>query len=73
MIWDLLGGHEEGMENMIDSMVTVREEMRIEWDSVSALEPHHMILQVFSHVNKLDRVFSQMKCRVGEEKRWNRK
>lgn len=34
MIWDLLGGHEEGTENMIDSMVTVREEMRIEWDSV---------------------------------------
>lgn len=46
MIWDLIGGHEEGLANMIDSMVTVREEMRIEWDFVSALETHHMMLHV---------------------------
>lgn len=32
-----------------------------------ALEPHHMMLQVFSHVNKLDRAFWQMKSRMGEE------
>lgn len=33
-----------------------------------ALEPHHMMLQVFSHVNKLDRAFWKMKGRMGEEK-----
>lgn len=38
-----------------------------------ALEPHHMMLQVFSHVNKLDRAFWQMKGRRGEENGWNRK
>lgn len=38
-----------------------------------ALEPHHMMLQVFSHVNKLDRAFWQMKGRMGEESGWNRK
>lgn len=30
-----------------------------------ALEPHHMMLQVFSHVNKVDRAFWQMKGRMG--------
>lgn len=33
-----------------------------------ALEPHHMMLQVFSHVNKPDRAFWQMKSGMGEEK-----
>lgn len=46
MIWALIGGHGEGMANMIDSMVTVREEMRTEWDLGSASETHHMMLHV---------------------------
>lgn len=38
-----------------------------------ALEPHHMMLQVFSHVNKLDRAFWQMKGGWGRKNRRNRK
>lgn len=38
-----------------------------------ALEPHHMMLQVFSHVNKPDRAFWQKKGSMGEENEQNRK
>lgn len=61
-IWDLWGGQREGRENMIDSMVTVREEMRIEWNSVSAQTLTTWCSTFFSHVNKGDGDFLQMKC-----------
>lgn len=67
MIWDLIGRHEEGMANMIDSMATVREEMRIEWYFVSALEIHHMML----HIVRMEISQTEVFCKCKPERERN--
>lgn len=47
---------------MIDSMATVREEMRIEWYFVSALEIHHMMLHIVRVEISQTEVVCKCKC-----------